>query len=185
MEGISTPALDALNPRQRRFVLEYCGGTANGQEAARKAGYSWDNAKVVASRLLTRDDIQAALREVRESLEGELIADLRELAETLTEITRARVSDYLEVDEKGFPRFSLDRIKTLNSAAVESIKLAYDNRSGQPSVTLTLAKKTAAVDALFRVLGIGTEPPPPQVYNIQLPPGFDSEPARDDEEIHL
>lgn len=50
-----------LNQRQRSFVAYY-GSTPSAAYAARQAGYSPNGAKVQAHRLLTRPEVQAALR---------------------------------------------------------------------------------------------------------------------------
>jgi phage terminase small subunit len=50
-----------LTARQERFVAEYA-VSRNGAAAARAAGYAHSSAKVTASRLLTKDNLQAALQ---------------------------------------------------------------------------------------------------------------------------
>ena len=54
-------AFRSLSPRQRRFVAYY-GVNPNAADAARKAGYSKNGAKVQGFRLLARPEIQAAMR---------------------------------------------------------------------------------------------------------------------------
>ena len=50
-----------MNPKQRAFVREYQ-VDHNGAQAAQRAGYSPNGAKVAASRLLTNVNVQEALR---------------------------------------------------------------------------------------------------------------------------
>ena len=79
-----------LTPRQEKFVNFYlqCG---NGTEAYKKAGYNVKNdesAKVGASRLLTNINVKQRLSELREEIQNENIATIREIQETLSEIMR-------------------------------------------------------------------------------------------------
>lgn len=54
-----------LSARQQRFVAEYA-TCANASEAARRAGYSANGAKVTACRLLTNPNLQAAIAEEKQ-----------------------------------------------------------------------------------------------------------------------
>jgi hypothetical protein len=55
------PIASRLTAKQARFVAEYL-VDGNGAGAAVRAGYGAGGAKVAASRLLTKDNVQAALR---------------------------------------------------------------------------------------------------------------------------
>lgn len=55
----------SLTARQRRFVAEYA-TCANASEAARRAGYSANGAKVTACRLLTNPNLQTAIAEEKQ-----------------------------------------------------------------------------------------------------------------------
>lgn len=57
-------ALPKLNPRQKRFVDEFV-ILGNAAEAARRAGYSAKTARTVASEILSKPDIQEAVRLAR------------------------------------------------------------------------------------------------------------------------
>jgi hypothetical protein len=54
----------ALNPKQQRFVAEYL-IDLNATQAAVRAGYSAKTARKIGSRLLTKEDIQAAIDTIR------------------------------------------------------------------------------------------------------------------------
>lgn len=60
-----------LNPRQSRFVAEYL-IDLNATQAAIRAGYSRKSAKQQGSRLLTNDDVQAAIAEAQAAKAKEL-----------------------------------------------------------------------------------------------------------------
>jgi len=55
---------ERLTSRQQRFVSEYV-VCANAAEAARRAGYSGNGAKVTACRLLTNPNLKAAIAEAK------------------------------------------------------------------------------------------------------------------------
>ena len=54
--------------KQTRFVREYA-VDCNGAAAAVRAGYSPRSAKVTASRLLTKANVQRALRQIQQAVE--------------------------------------------------------------------------------------------------------------------
>ncbi|WP_290497940.1 terminase small subunit [Hyphomonas sp. UBA4494] len=54
-----------MTPKQLTFVQEYL-VDLNATQAAIRAGYSPDTAKMQGSRLLTKDDVQAAIAEAQE-----------------------------------------------------------------------------------------------------------------------
>lgn len=56
-----------LTDRQERFVVEYL-ATANGAEAARRAGYSEHTAKEIASENLTKPNVKRAITAKRDQL---------------------------------------------------------------------------------------------------------------------
>lgn len=137
------PAMKALLPKQRAFVLAYCtSANANGTEAARMAGYAdrSDAIKVQASRLLKRPDILAGIREV---VLQNMSADLPVLHEALKKVA-------LSAQHK-------DQTKAI---------LALMNRGGLPdvterninvNVTVSQAEKIAEIRQLADEMGLDPE----------------------------
>jgi phage terminase small subunit len=82
------PALEALTGRQREFAIFMASGELSGAEAARKAGYSHKAARQQAQRMLTNDDIVAAINEMKEAAVDEAIMDRHEALKALTDIVR-------------------------------------------------------------------------------------------------
>lgn len=74
-----------LNPRQQLFVQEYV-KDFKGAEAARRAGYSESTAKEQASRLLTKDHIQAEVNRLRTKLTDELEMDAKWVLERIRRV---------------------------------------------------------------------------------------------------
>jgi len=67
------PAMKALSGRQREFAIHMATGEVSGAEAARRAGYSEKTARLQATRLLTKDNVKAAIDEVMEAAIDETI----------------------------------------------------------------------------------------------------------------
>lgn len=83
----------ALNARQRAFVEAYCG---NATEAALQAGYSEKTARITAAKLLSKGNIQEALKEREDKRLTSLIATREERQRFWT--TLMRDEDRKEVD---------------------------------------------------------------------------------------
>lgn len=109
-----------LKEQHKDFCLEYFKNGGNGAAAAVKAGYSDRSARQIASRLLTRDDIQLYLQELQAKVDKERVADLQECLESVTAIIRdenVSISDRLKAIDM--------RLKTL-SAYETNVKLSND-----------------------------------------------------------
>ena len=72
-----------LTDRQERFVIEFL-ATANGAEAARRAGYSEHTAKEIASENLTKPNVKAAIDQKRNQLMSDSEDKVGWLVERLT-----------------------------------------------------------------------------------------------------
>lgn len=92
-----------LTDRQERFVVEYL-ATANGAEAARRAGYSEHTARQMANENLTKPYIKAAITQKREQIMSETEDKVEWLINRLTseaiddgngEATRVRALEVL------------------------------------------------------------------------------------------
>jgi phage terminase small subunit len=77
-----------LTDRQERFVVEFL-ATANGAEAARRAGYSEHTAKEIASENLTKPNVKAAIDRKR----TEIMADSEDKVQWLVERLTAEATD--------------------------------------------------------------------------------------------
>ncbi len=81
-----------LNARQQRFCIEYvrCG---NATEAAIVAGYAEKSARVTASKLLTKANIQEEISRLAEPEKKERIASKDEVLEFLTAVVRGDIKE--------------------------------------------------------------------------------------------
>ena len=73
------------NSRQEKFCLEYISGKS-GQKAAANAGYSPRSARVTASRLLTKANIQRRIAELQNETSSDKVMTVRQRKERLSEI---------------------------------------------------------------------------------------------------
>lgn len=109
-----------MKEQHKDFCLEYFKNGGNGAAAAVKAGFSARSARQIASRLLTRDDVQMYLYELQAKVDKDRVADLQECLEVVTSVIRdenVNTSDRLK---------ALDmRLKTL-SAYETNIRLSND-----------------------------------------------------------
>lgn len=109
-----------IKEQHKDFCLEYFKNGGNGAAAAVKAGFSARSARQIASKLLTRNDIQAYLHELQAKVDKERVADLQECLEFVTSIIRddnVSTSDRLKAIDM--------RLKTL-SAYETNIRLSND-----------------------------------------------------------
>lgn len=99
-----------LTDKQRLFVLEYL-ACWNGTEAARRAGYSEDSARQIATENLSKPSIRAEIE--RQMTERAMPAN--EVLARLAEHARGSLGEFIGTDEKGKPdRFSLASDKPLH-----------------------------------------------------------------------
>lgn len=110
---------EGLNPKQKKFVAEYV-LTLNATQSAITAGYSARTAKSQGQRLLTHDDVAAAIERARHALEiRSEITQERVLAE-LALLAFSDITHY-EVDDAGNVKASATAPKYA-MRAVSSIK---------------------------------------------------------------
>lgn len=89
----------ALSARKQAFIEYYIGEAKfNGAEAARMAGYPERSARQQASRLLTNDDIQAAIKQRID----EIAMTSHEVLVRLSDHARGSMADFID-QETGLP----------------------------------------------------------------------------------
>ena len=89
-----------LTQRQETLCVKYF-ELGNATEAAIQAGYKAKAARFIASRLLTKDNIRARIQELRQKVEDKAIMNVSERQRKLTEIARARLTDFMELGQDG------------------------------------------------------------------------------------
>lgn len=110
-----------LSPMQKAFCdyyIEY----NNGTKAAIKAGYKESNARIQASQLLTRPNIQAYIQKEKNNIHAETIANARQVMEFFT-----RVMNGEEKDQFGLDASIADRTRAAQELAKRTVD--FDNRA--------------------------------------------------------
>lgn len=159
------PAMKALIPQHRAFVLAYCTNGADATQAAREAGYV-DNKngsiRVTAHRTLHRKDVLAAIREM---VIGMTQADLP--------IYRANILKIAQNDQHK------DVLKANLALADRGGMPAVTERNVNITVTMTTDEKVAKLRALAEQAGLD----PSQVLGVvDLAPEEFTEVKPEDEE---
>jgi phage terminase small subunit len=135
-----------LRQKQEKFVLEYF-KTGNAASAAVMAGYSVKSVRSIASQLLTNINIKARLAELQEKAESVKIASVVERKQILTEILRAKLTDFMELGKDG----SWVNIgpETKNSRAIKTIRsrTEYDENADSPTIYTTV-ELTSPIEAI-------------------------------------
>ena len=134
----------ALTPRQEEFCQQYV-IDYNGAAAALRAGYAKgkegkNQSRVQASRMLSRSNIRARIRELqkeaRESMhldESEVVAVLRKVAHDPMAVEAARVRA-MELLGKHIGMWSKDGPMTDVTAAIDRVAKAIDGPAASPSL---------------------------------------------------
>lgn len=124
---------NGLNPRQEKFCLSYFSGMPVYQ-AYLDAGYSPQYATTAGSRLSKNVKIVARLAELQEAADSAKVMDVRERKERLSEIARAKLTDFQTAGADG----SWIDIGPENpsAAALQEItsRTEYDDDGSHPSV---------------------------------------------------
>lgn len=147
---------DALDEREKRFVLAYLANNCVGWKAAKEAGYghensSYDTHNVQAVRLLHRATIRAALDEMRQTEHMGAI----EVLQRHSEIARVNLDDCL--DEEG--RLDLKKARSMRKMhLVKSIttRTYWDKgkKAEVTEVTVTAHNAQAAQATLMKYHGL-------------------------------
>ncbi len=126
-----------LTDRQERFIVEYL-ATANGAEAARRAGYSEHTARQMANENLSKPDIKAAITQKREQIMSETEDKVEWLINRLTseaiddgngEATRVRA---LEVLGKIYGAFAPEKQEVTTYSGAFLADLDLDEAQFEP-----------------------------------------------------
>lgn len=155
-----------LSPKQARFVSEFL-VDLNGKAAAIRAGYSEKSAIQIASNLLAKAEVKAAVAAGRAKVAAKLEVTAEAVVAELAKLGFANMSDYMRVDSDGAPRLDFARLTRDQAAALTEItveefvtatgELDEDDKPIMAPVRKTkfkLADKRAALCDLGRHLGI-------------------------------
>jgi phage terminase small subunit len=137
-----------LKDRQETFCINYF-KTGNAAQSAVLAGYSVKAVRSIASRLLTFANIKARLAELHKRAEDASVMSVLERKQRLTEIARARLSDFVQCQD-GRSRITVD-LDSVNSAALEEVtseEVIFGKGEGAPAAVVTKLKLRNPVSAI-------------------------------------
>ncbi|MDD4906000.1 MAG: terminase small subunit [Methylobacter tundripaludum] len=127
-----------MNNKQEAFVNEYL-KDHNGTQAAIRAGYSKRSARAEACRLLTKDDISAAIK----ARIAERTMDSDEVLTRLADIGRGNLADLMDVTTSGFTLELMEKDEAGNLVVKPETKLI---KKIKQKVTTHIAKNESDED---------------------------------------
>lgn len=145
-------AAPKLSPKQERFVQEYL-VDLNATQAAIRAGYSKQSARVQASRMLTKANVQDAIAAGKARLLDDADSRARLVLDGLRRIAEANILDYLDLSDPKRPAFDLGKITRDHGTVIEQVSL--HPRTGRPHIKLY--DKVAAFGHLGKFEGLSKE----------------------------
>lgn len=160
------PETHELNPKQVAFVAAYLNPKSptfgNATQSYIAAGYSKNGADRGAFQLLSKIEIQKAMAAWKDATARPAIASIEERKMILTEIARARVTDFGTAGADGFV---LDAgPESLNSRGIEAIKtrteMSGEGGSGRDRAVISelkLRNPVPAIDILNKMDGVYVE----------------------------
>ncbi len=110
-----------LSAKQKKFCEEYL-IDLNGTQAAIRAGYSGKTANRIASRLLTKVDLQNYIQEQQKTIRERNKITIDELVQTLAEMVRFDIADLYNEDGS---------LKKLNEMSVSARKCISDLQTAE------------------------------------------------------
>ncbi|MDD5081759.1 MAG: terminase small subunit [Dehalococcoidales bacterium] len=144
-----------LNQRWELFCIRLCEGRTQ-TEAAIVAGYKPSRARQTGARLVTIGDIQTRLQELRQKAEDATVMNVLERKQRLTEIARAKLTDFMELGQDG--SWVNIGAETPNGGAIQEIhsRTEYDDDGAHPTVhtSVKLHDPVKAIDLLNKMDGI-------------------------------
>lgn len=158
-----------LTQKQETFCLKYF-ELGNASEAARLALYSPHTAGVIGRENLLKPKIQARIQELRQKAEDASVMNVLERQQRLTEIGRARLTDFMELGQDG--SWVNIGAETEKSGAVQEIhsRTQYDENGANPTIftSVKLHDPMKAIDLLNKMDKIYTEGTTVNVDNRKL-----------------
>ncbi|MCJ7669538.1 MAG: terminase small subunit [Dehalococcoidia bacterium] len=141
-----------LTQKQETFCVKYF-ELGNATQAAVLAGYKPKNADVIASQNLQKLSIKERLQELRQKTEDASVMNVLERKQRLTEIAKARLTDFMELGQDG-SWVNLGP-ETPLSGAIQEIhsRTEYDKDGASPTVytSVKLYNPLQAIDLLNKM----------------------------------
>jgi phage terminase small subunit len=146
-----------LRPKQRAFVAAYC-TCWNAAEAARQAGYRDKRADQAGYQLLRNSEVQKAIQERQQELQGQYEVSQQNVIEELARIAFADMGAFLQWGQGEVILTPSASLPEAHRRAVKQVSITT-NSEGSTTVRLTLHDKCVALDRLCRHFGLYRELP--------------------------
>lgn len=159
-----------LTQKQEQFCLAIVQGVTQ-RDAWRAAGYScsYESIDGNAHRLASNPKILARVAELRKLTEDKTIMEIKERKQRLSEIARARLTDFMELGQDG-SWVNIGK-ETPQSGAIQEIhsRTEYDDNGAHPTVhtSVKLHSPTQAIDLLNKMDRIYADQPQ-NPTNVQI-----------------
>jgi len=138
------------NNQHERFCQEYL-IDLNGTKAAERAKYSKKTARVQASQLLTKLNIQQRIGELQAIRSKRLEISQDRVLKELACLGHSNIKKYVKHAAQGFMQFKdIDEISEEDAKAIEAIKVNYDKNT----IEFKLHSKTKTLEMIGRHLGM-------------------------------
>jgi phage terminase small subunit len=145
-----------LTDKQTRFCQEYL-KDFNATAAYIRAGYSENAARVGASQLLTKPNIQAYLQVLRQKAENRTIATLERTMEEISRVAFANITNILSFSDAGVSFRDSEALPNDVTAAIESITMQEsesENGAFSRKQSLKMHNKMSALGLLADFFGV-------------------------------
>ena len=106
--------------RYERFAHEYV-IDLNGEQAAIRAGYSAKTARVKASQLLTKVDVQTIIADLSKKQAAKLDLTAEKVLRELMLMGFSNMKDYVSIQQDGFAYVDLSKLTREQAAAIQEI----------------------------------------------------------------
>lgn len=151
-----------LSDRQKLFC-KYVAEDNNPSTAATKAGYSAKGNRSQACKLMKREEIKAEIRRLQDEIITPQIASVLERKKRLTEIIRAKFTDYFEiVNGKVQWKESIGKEEADGIFEIKNITRTDKSGSTVATTSITLIDPIKAINTLNQMDGLYKQSPTPQ-----------------------
>ncbi len=150
--------LEKLEPRQRKFVMEYL-KDFNGTQAAIRAGYSKKTAFVIASENLIKPNIAEAVKSAGRDIIDHSELEVAEADAILASLIRANPTDYMQLTPDGEVVYTFDKNSRNPMAVEECISRIKISGPAEDQVVIKtagvrLASKKPLLDLYYKRFGL-------------------------------
>lgn len=160
----SAPTIKESMQRRETFCLAFI-ESGNGTQAAIVAGCPEKSARFQSSKWLRRPDVQARITELRQKTEDATIMNVLERKQRLSEIGRAKITDFMEMGQDG--TWCNIGPESKSAGAVQEItsRTEYDDDSASATIhtKVKLHDPVKAIDLLNKMDKIYADNPSTQV----------------------